>query len=226
MAALRQWANQGMILLAVLAVIGALGVAAYGIYRGIRNLERAKSSTKTDSVLTESKQSASPLSQSPDTGQSANHSPEQVSATRRYPESFRRFRPIRSVLDLKNELAAVPEITLESKPGKAAEALTAHAQANHGTWMKPAPFPSLLQDRFDLPGLPFGKNAECYLWDGPAFRLESLSKALHEYLDEAEVQRKQFGYDATAGYLNSKLAQDGDSVWRVPEAVPALVQIL
>ena len=61
---------------------------------------------------------------------------------------------------------------------------------------------------------------------------EVLSEKLHAYLSEAELPwnkregaTQQFGGLSGVSYLNARLAQDGDHVWRTPEAVPALVTL-
>jgi hypothetical protein len=233
-ALLRQLFSQAMILLAVVVLVSVMGAVAFGTYRVVQSSRDRFPSSASNVGFSRTMQPDTPVASQPTSkartasaGSPADSWKEFVSAHRGYPNSFRHFRPFKSPAELKGELAAVPELLLEPKRGGATRELTAHAQDFHGTARSPAPFPRLLASRDDFAGLPFGMNAECYLWDGPALRLESLSKALHQYLDEAETRRKQYGEAFTdESYISSKLAQDGDSVWRVPEAVPTLVQIL
>ncbi|HLW64288.1 MAG TPA: hypothetical protein VKS79_03145, partial [Gemmataceae bacterium] len=233
-ALLRQLLSRAMIMLAVVALVAVMGAVAFGTYRFIqysRNQFPSSASNpgKPTTAQPELRVARQPTSSAhPTSAKSpADSWKEFVSAHRGYPSSFRHFRPFKTPADLKAELAAVPELLLEAKRGAATQELTTHAQDSHGTAIHPAPFPQLLARRDDFAGLPFGRNAECYLWDGPALHLESLSKALHQYLDEAETRRKQYGETfGDENYISAQLAQDGDSVWRVPEAVPSLVQIL
>ncbi len=96
--------------------------------------------------------------------------------------------------------------------------------------MRPAPEPALFSERSDLDGLPFRKGAECYLFTMPAVRLEELSKTLHDYIAEAKPvpgsRGAPAGYASGADYLWARLSQDSAATWRVPDAVPTLVQIL
>ena len=137
-----------------------------------------------------------------------------------------------SMAELSAQLAKSPEILLESKPGPAASNLLAHAQSHRSTWAEPGPAPSLLERRTDLEGLPFRWGKDCHTHALLAKDLETLSKQLHTILAEAEQEPDERdgtrpgyrymlrGYD----YVNAMLNQD--PVWRTPEAVPTLVQIL
>jgi hypothetical protein len=231
---LRQLFSQAMILLAVLALVSVMGTVGFGTYRVIQSSRNRLQSSGSNTGSAASTQPDSPVASQPvvSARTASARIPvdswnEFVSAHRGYPSSFRHFRPFKSPAELKGELTTVPELLLEAKRGAATQELTAHAQDFHGTARNPAPFPRLLANRDDFAGLPFGVNADCYLWDSPALRLESLSKALHQYLDEAETRRKQYGESFTDdSYISAKLAEDGGNVWHVPEAVPTLVQIL
>jgi hypothetical protein len=161
---------------------------------------------------------------------SANPSKPLVSANsvrRSYPETFQRVRRPASPEELKRDLEPVPEILLESTPGNEAALISAHAREHPGSWKEPARLPRIVQRLIE--GLPLRNDSECYLFDIPAKSLETLSERLHQYLTEAESTQ---GIGLTIGairgvdHLAARLSQDGDAVWRVPEAVPTLVQIL
>jgi hypothetical protein len=223
-----------MILLAVVVLVSVVGAVVFGTCRVVQISRNRLQSNGSNVGSAATTQPNSPIASQPISSARttwaripADSWNEFVSAHRGYPSSFRHFRPFKSPAELKGELTTVPELLLEAKRGTATQELTAHAQDFRGTARNPAPFPRLLASRDDFAGLPFGMNAECYLWDPPALRLESLSKALHQYLDEAETRRKQYGESFTdESYISAKLAQDGGNVWHVPEAVPTLVQIL
>ena len=154
------------------------------------------------------------------------------SIRRGYPETFRQIKRPLSEQKLKDQIALAPEIVLESKPGEAARALLEHARHHRSSWMIPAPEASLLTSRADLAGLPLRKGAECYLFTTQAISLEWYSEKLHTYLAEAKSDRDQFagtpymGHLRGVEYVSARMAQDGNGVWRKPDAAPAVVQVL
>jgi hypothetical protein len=194
--------------------------AALGVTFAIAAGVRAQRTKPIEPIETAAKPEPTTLS-TPRTPQLASH----VNRTPRgYPDTFRRVRAPVGIERLKHDLESAPEILLEEKPGNAAAAVAAHAAANPGSWHDPAPMAYTVEWRLD--GVPKRKGADCYLFDIPAKSLEVLSERLHVYVAEAEnPQVALMGRDGV-GSLAARLAQDGDAVWRVPEAVPTLVQIL
>src|SRR5262249_55372953 len=126
--------------------------------------------------------------------------------------------------ELMAQLDRVPEVLLEHSPGWMASELAGHAKETRDQW--PKLVPDKLTRRGDLSGLPFRRGEECQLFEHLAKSLETLSKKLHDYLDEAD--RAPGGRDGPAGValVGARMAQDGDAVWRTPEAIPSLLQVL
>jgi hypothetical protein len=89
----------------------------------------------------------------------------------------------------------------------------------------------LLLDRRDLAGMPFLLGPDCSLMPEKAKDLLRCSLAMRDALSEATQKddsgkHAPAGVDRTAHFLWEKISGPGASVWKKPESLPAMQQIL
>lgn len=220
-----------------LIFLGGLSAIALGVGFGFcgKQLARVKSQfasappAKAETSRPENPPAQSPMQSAPAMNNQVAIKPFRLG----YPEHFVRFKPRLKTEEIPIEISNVPEILFEPKPGSAAAAMLAHAQAHHGTWAQPAPHPPLLSSRDDFAGLPFRMGSDCYLYEPQAIGLQELSKRLHDYLDEAKqigpkppAKLRLPGNPLDADYLSARIAIDSQAIWQTSDAVRGLVQIL
>lgn len=146
------------------------------------------------------------------------------------PPQFKRMRPAASADALIRQLYQVKEIELD-KPHRnnAARDLLVFAAQHRDELPRPTP---PIFSRYDLVGMPIRMGMDCHLGKESAEALQILSRKLRSYMSESVAEKAQNNRTGvedprpSAEFLRGKFEADGEKTWAVPEAAPALVQVL
>jgi hypothetical protein len=173
-------------------------------------------------------------------------SPVSVDPTPEPPKTTRpAFKPRQELSDedLRKQLLEAPEVSLDLRSAQALLSFS-RLSAQQGRGTEGAAF--LLRQRPDFHTLPMRMGADCHLGKEPAENLQVLSRKLRTYV-EASIPREAADVRPNADRLRSQmlsasasdavssalagrrvatLASGGEKEWLVPEAIPALQQLL